>query len=132
MRKKSTESGSEIGDKNTAEKNPEQDSRGRGDACGCGGEHLQEMALPQPGLIVLGEMLFAQGMLAAGTLPNPYSQEIEQDLRMAQFQIRLMEVLEEKTRGNRSEMENKTLEEMLHALKMSYLEASSGGAPRTK
>jgi len=114
-----------------AEKNPEQDSCGHGDACGCGGEHLQEMALPQPSLIVLGEMLFAQGMLAAGTVPNPYSQEIEQDLRMAQFQIGLMEVLEEKTRGNRSETENKTLEEMLHALKMSYLEASSGGAPRT-
>ena len=113
-----------------AEKNPEQDSCGHGDACGCGGEHLQEMALPQPSLTVLGEMLFAQGMLAAGTVPNPYSQEMEPDLAMAQFQIGLMEVLEEKTRGNRSEMENKTLEEMLHALRLSYLEASQGENPQ--
>ena len=115
-----------------AEKNPEHDSCGHGDACGCGGEHLQEMALPQPSLIVLGEMLFAQGMLAAGTVPNPYSQEIEQDLRMVQFQIGLMEILEEKTRGNRSEMESKTIEEMLNALRIAYLEASRGAVPRAK
>jgi len=86
------------------EKDPEQDSSGHGDACGCGAEHAHEMSLPQPSLIVLGEMLFTQGMLAAGAVPNPLSQEMEQDMVMAKFQIGLMEILEEKTRGNRSEM----------------------------
>jgi hypothetical protein len=121
----------QIGDDTVTEKNQQHcDDHEHSETCGCGSSH--EMSLPEPSLIVLGEMLFSQGMLATGAVPNPYSQKVEQDLTVAQFQIGLMEALVEKTRGNRTPQEDKVLEEMLHALRVSYVAACDEKKPGRK
>ena len=63
-----------------------------------------------------------QAMIHLGRLPNPVDEQPEINLNMAKFNIDLLEILQDKTKGNLTEAEEKLLEEMLHVLRLTYVD----------
>ena len=61
--------------------------------------------------------------MALGLAPHPTSGKVEKDLDMARFNIDLLSVLEEKTKGNRSSDEERFLTSVLQDLKMKFVQA---------
>ena len=71
--------------------------------------------------------LGTQAMVALGMAPNPVTEKTEQDLASAKYSIDLLEMLREKTEGNRTDEETKVLMNLLFELRMRYVERSQGG-----
>ena len=67
--------------------------------------------------------------MALGMVPNPVTEKTEQDLPAAKYTIDLLEMLREKTDGNRTDEETKVLMGLLFDLRMRYVEASKGMPP---
>lgn len=57
-------------------------------------------------------------------IPDKEGKEPEPNLELARYSIDLLDLLREKTRGNLNEEEGKFLEEMLHQLRLKYLETA--------
>ena len=63
-----------------------------------------------------------------GDLPDPVSgQNAEPNLEGATQMIEILELLQEKTRGNLTAEERQVLEQVLYELRMRFVTASSGG-----
>jgi len=71
--------------------------------------------------------LSTQALIALGEIEHPATNRKEADLEQARFTIDLLEVLREKTEGNRTEEETRSLEALLFDLKMRYVEISGSG-----
>lgn len=71
---------------------------------------------------VLVSYLSTTAMFQLGLLPGPGGEYIPADLANASRTIDLLEVLQEKTRGNLTGQESKLLEDVLYELRMTYLE----------
>jgi len=69
----------------------------------------------------------AAAMQQMGKLKNPISDKIERDLQQAQLSIDILDMLEEKTRGNVAEDESKLLKGILQELKLNYVDEMSKG-----
>ena len=61
--------------------------------------------------------------MALGLAPHPTSGKVEKDLDMARFNIDLLAVLEEKTKGNRTSDEERFLTSVRQDLKMKFVQA---------
>lgn len=61
-----------------------------------------------------------QTMIHLGKIPNPATNKTETDLEAAAMSIDIIEMLEEKTKGNLSEDENRFLQEALTNLRLNY------------
>jgi len=85
--------------------------------------------LPKPDFAMFCYTLGTQAMVALGIAPNPVTEKTETDLVAAKYSIDLLEMLREKTDGNRTDEETKVLMGLLFDLRMRYVEASKGGAP---
>ncbi len=72
-------------------------------------------------LISSFEMAAMQQM---GKIKNPITDKIEKDLDQAQFSIDLLDMLQNKTKGNLSEDELKYLEHLLGQLKLNFIHES--------
>jgi len=90
--------------------------------------------LPPPDLIFLATNIYLQGMMALGLMPNPGSNKVEVRLDLARHTIDTLTMLQQKTEGNRTPEETQAIENMLHELRLSFVEvqqaattASSGG-----
>jgi len=57
-----------------------------------------------------------------GKLKNPVTDKIERDLQQAQLSIDMLDMIEEKTRGNLSDDETKFLKSVLQELKLNYVD----------
>ena len=78
--------------------------------------------LPPPSLTVLASSLYLQGMVALGLLPGPGSDKPEVHLDQAKHTVDTLEMLQEKTEGNRTPEESGEMDRMLHELRMAYVE----------
>ena len=81
----------------------------------------------EPGLneaLFMGLVINLQStaMIALGKLINPLTQNIERNLEQARFTIDMLGMLEDKTDGNRTEEETRTLRRVLTELRMNYLD----------
>ncbi len=74
----------------------------------------------------------AAAMQQMGKLKNPISDKIERDLQQAQLSIDILDMLEEKTRGNLSDDETKLLKSILQELKLNYVDELSKEQPSTE
>ena len=63
-----------------------------------------------------------QTWISLGKLKNPATDKFERDLKIAKLHIDLLEMLQEKTRGNLSEEEEKLLEQTLVNLRLNYVD----------
>ncbi len=76
--------------------------------------------------------LSTTAMFQLGLLPGPGGEHIPPDLENGQRTIDLLEVLEEKTRGNLSQEEAKLLEEVLYELRISFVEVQKQRVSKQK
>ena len=80
-----------------------------------------EMKWPEPSLPLLVTTLATQAMVALGLVPHPTSGKPQPDLAQAKHFIGTVELLLEKTEGNRTKEETEMLEEVLHQLRMGFV-----------
>lgn len=67
-------------------------------------------------------MFQAASLQQMGKIQNPFTQKVERDLDQAKFSIEMLEMFQEKTKGNLSESEKKFLDHVLFELRMNYVE----------
>ena len=94
---------------------------------GAGGEAGAMGPLPEANFLTLVNSLVLQSLLYMGKLGDPNDKERENmvNLDLAKHHIDLLQVLEDKTKGNLSDDENKALSMGLHELRMQYVQMSS-------
>ncbi len=114
---------------------------GDGHECGCGHGAKTEKAnansdsdfydamadypMPKPSLVTFATTLSQQAMVAMGILPHPLAKKSVFMLNQASYLIDTIELIFEKTAGNRTEEETKTLDNILHDLRMLFIAASN-------
>lgn len=80
--------------------------------------------LPPPGLEHIVSVFFTQALMFLGQMPTGNKSEPEPANKpMAKHVIDTLDVLSEKTKGNTTEDEAKMLQNVLHALRMAYVNA---------
>ncbi len=80
-----------------------------------------EPELPQASFPTLVSLLASQAMAALGQIADPQTKQANVRLPMAKHFIDSLEVLQEKTKGNLSEIEAGMLENMLFELRLLYV-----------
>ncbi len=83
-----------------------------------------EAELPDAEISVIISSLATQALIGLGVMGHPMTKEKHVDLTSAKFSIDLLQVLEEKTKGNLSDLEQRFLETLLHDLRMKFVEAT--------
>ena len=68
--------------------------------------------------------LATTGLYQLGLAPHPETRKVEKDLPGARQTIEILEVLQDKTRGNLNPDETRLLDQCLHDLKMSFVQSS--------
>ena len=65
--------------------------------------------------------LGTSAMVNLGSIPNPETQQSDQNLPLAKQSIDILAILKEKTKGNLSPEESRLLDNLLFDLRMSYV-----------
>jgi hypothetical protein len=68
--------------------------------------------------------LASTAMVHLGQLPRPEGEAVQRDLPAAKQAIDMLNMLEEKTRGNLDDSEQKLLRSVLYDLRVAYVDAS--------
>ena len=77
--------------------------------------------LPKGDFMGLISMLFTQTLFSLGFVQVKEGEKREPDLALAKYNIDMLEMLEEKTKGNLSKEEQKALTHTLNELRMGYV-----------
>jgi len=78
----------------------------------------------KPSFEVIVSTYATQAAVALGQIQNPITKKTEVDIPQAKFAIDLLQILDEKTKGNRTAEEDKFLEDCLYQLRMVYISKS--------
>ena len=76
---------------------------------------------PEPDFNFFVTTLSLQASIALGVIPNPVTNQKEEDTTQAKFLIDTLGLLKEKTKGNLTQEENDLLENVLYELRMQYI-----------
>jgi len=87
-------------------------------------EHKTHGPLPKGNFAALVSMLTTQALFALGLLEVKGQEKRRPDLELASYNIDMLEVLQEKTKGNLTEEEEKVLNNTLSELRMAYVTVS--------
>ena len=87
-------------------------------------EEKKKPALPEASFASLVSMLATQAFFAMGVIRTEESKDTEPDMDMAKFNIDMLAMLQEKTKGNISAQEEKMVTDTLHQLRMTYVKIS--------
>jgi hypothetical protein len=82
-----------------------------------------------PGFDTLISYLSTTALFQLGLFPGPGGERIPPDLESAHRSIDMLEVLQQKTRGNLTAPEARMLEEVLYELRMSFVEMQKRLSP---
>ena len=77
--------------------------------------------LPKGDLAALISMLTTQAFFSMGAFKIEGQEDREPDLELARYNIDMLETIEEKTKGNLSEQEEKVLKDTLNQVRMAYV-----------
>jgi hypothetical protein len=80
--------------------------------------------LPEGNLAALISMLTTQALFAMGLLQMKGQEERKPDLELAKYNIDMLQVLEEKTKGNLTKEEETVLANTLNELRMGYVKVA--------
>ncbi|MEM6554061.1 MAG: DUF1844 domain-containing protein [Planctomycetota bacterium] len=88
-------------------------------------------AMPPANFDTLLSSFVTQALFAMGAIPDPQTGQPVVELELARYQIDLLAVLEEKTKGNLSDEEQKMLAGTLYELRSRYVQVANAarGAP---
>lgn len=103
-----------------------EEARQRASQAAAGTAETDDELLPPPGLLYLVSTMYFQSLVCLGQLPHPASGKAEPNLRRARHAIDTLEILFEKTQGNRTADETQAFESILHELRLAYLNAMGG------
>lgn len=87
-----------------------------------GGEGGEEMGLPPADLTGLASMLATQAFFALGLIGREGEPQRAPDFVLGKFHIDMLEMLEQKTAGNRTDDETKMLTGTLGQLRMAFVQ----------
>ncbi len=85
--------------------------------------------LPKGDFAALVSMLTTQALFALGLLQLKGQEERKPDLELARYNIDMLEVLEEKTKGNLTTAEQKVLKNTLSELRIGYVKVTDQVQP---
>ena len=77
--------------------------------------------IPEADFTIFITSLGLQASIALGVIPNPLTNQKQEDLKQARFLIDTLVVLKEKTKGNLSSEEENILNNLLYELRMQYI-----------
>ena len=80
--------------------------------------------LPPPSFSLLVATFASQAMVAFGHVPNPIDGKTEVRLELARHAIDMLDILEQKTKGNLSQDEATMLDTALHQLRLAFVAAT--------
>ncbi len=83
-------------------------------------------SLPPPSFSLLVATFASQAMVAFGHVPNPIDGKTEVRLELGRHAIDMLDILEQKTKGNLTAEEAAMIESVLHQLRMAFVEATKG------
>ena len=86
----------------------------------------EETTLPPVDFKFFITTLGLQASIAMGYIPNPVTQEKENDPKQAKLIIDTLGMLQEKTKGNLNKEEQEHLENILYELRMVYVQTTAG------
>src|SRR2546423_7519277 len=81
--------------------------------------------LPPPSFSLLIATFASQAMVAFGKVPDPIEGKTEVRLELARHAIDMLDILEQKTKGNLTADEAAMLEGILHQLRLEFVEATT-------
>lgn len=87
----------------------------------------EDAPLPPPTLTLLATTLGMQAMGALGVMPDPATGKVQARLNQARHIIDMLQMLQDKTAGNRTAEETQVLEHLLHELRMGYVAMAQQG-----
>ena len=79
--------------------------------------------LPPPSFHLLVATFASQAAVAFGQVPNPIDGKTEVRIELGRHAIDMLDILEQKTKGNLSQDEATFLENVLHQLRLAFVEA---------
>lgn len=80
--------------------------------------------LPSPDFTTLVVSMGASALMCLGGITDADSEKREKNLKLARHTIDMIEMLEEKTKGNLTSTESKVITDLLSDLKMRYIRTS--------
>jgi hypothetical protein len=89
-----------------------------------GEQHKRRGAMPKGDFAGLVSMLFTQTLFSLGFIQVKGEDKREPDLALAKYNIDMLEMLEEKTKGNLAADEQKALVDTLNELRMAYVKVT--------
>ena len=87
----------------------------------------EEVPLPEINFSSFILSLSSSALLHFGFIPDPITKKKERNLPMAKQTIDIIGILEEKTKGNLTKDEEQLMENLLHDLRLRYVEESKKG-----
>lgn len=84
-------------------------------------------SLPEASFSILVSSLASQAMISLGALKNPVTGKTEKNIQQARLTIDLLDLLQEKTRGNLDKQEEQLLNSVLYQLHLQYTEGVKQG-----
>jgi hypothetical protein len=91
-------------------------------------EAADQQQLPSASFVEILQMIVVQASIGLGGYQDPQSgQNIPPNLEVAKHYIDLLELLQTKTQGNLEDNEKKALEQILHELRMAFVQVTQGG-----
>ncbi|MBF0496806.1 MAG: DUF1844 domain-containing protein [Deltaproteobacteria bacterium] len=85
----------------------------------------ENVSLPSPSLAQLVISLSTTTFISLGQMPDLNSGKMERDLELAKYNIDLLAMLKEKTKGNLTAEEDKLLDGLLYELRIKYVQAAA-------
>lgn len=86
-------------------------------------------ALPNASFAELVNLLAVQALAGLGMLAGPGGERMPPQLEVAKHFIDMLQMLEDKTRGNTSPEEKRLLDQVLYEVRTQYVSMASGGMP---
>jgi hypothetical protein len=68
---------------------------------------------------------YTQGLVLLGEVPNPYTNQKEEDVEGAHHTVDILSMLQEKTKGNLTKDEEQLLDSVLYELRMKFMAKTS-------
>lgn len=87
--------------------------------------------VPEASFTELVNIIVMQAMASLGAFAGPDGRPMPPQPEAAKHFIDLLQVLEEKTRGNLTDEEKSLLDQVLYETRMAFVQIVSGGAPRS-
>lgn len=89
---------------------------------------VQREAMPDASFAGLVDLLAMQALVSLGGMTGPGGERYTPQPEAAKHFIDMLQVLEDKTKGNLSEEEKKLMDTVLYEVRMRYVQSVSGGS----